>query len=1331
MLALSDRLVGEVLPAFQRAVDAVDAAAVVQAGQEVAVAWSALQGAQAAVVTPDQPEPYEFSLIRQAVLRSVTIQTFRGQAVVQVNRNVDTLGDVGHFIVEQTEAAAATIKDAAELVAVLRADPEPVHAPNDNDEKRILGILTAHPNPWQLGYLRAVVEAYGLKDALENLSIDGRRDLQTIFASQEVILKKETVTAADTVGLLEAVTGERKVRVARPAPLGQIATELYGEARFMEDVLVPYNRFVLKDLPADGLVPAGVELVIDPRLVVERYRPLFKALELARPMMGRPYITASPDGTAVAGAKVKYTLRWPQPEPSDNLADDFITVPLHDVIYYCGVGFTAEFDPGADRKATHDEAHFDPQIAYMPQLAKDGIHVSQTWPVVGNHVLRVTVTPQPDTNQVHDLIGGESIELTYTQTVLSLGEKTQADWLALEDEAKPVQPGDEELKKWADEQGISLEEFKKQNPFIMASRVPGYTPEQLLDGLKRQLDVTPPGKDKDKLQAQIASLERGQERTKSAPMRPLEALYVSDDSGGSTRLLLYVAPDMEAPNSHVVPLRLWDFTLPDEAREYTDDGSAVNPWESLRIALRTFAHDSPYPDGNLRIRIDTQSLPEEFTEHTGIAPEILELRTQGGAWSERWAGRLVMAGLLVIGTVGGQPEVLLVLTVYGAVTGFADIVERLEKGEFEFDLQTAMDLLNIAGALAAGIAPFITSVRGMGEMMLLGKTIGRMQIGIMVGMHSKNLIAAIGTGNWDKIYGALVNAAFDSALIAVTVAAEPHGAGTPGDEPAPSGAPGAEPPVPGGPSPGEEPGGGMGPSTAAGVGGKPPTRPPGQAEPTEPRTGSPQAVHEQWAKDLTEGGLAPRQVPQTPAGPEITQPGTYTTAAGETEFSTPEAAFRAYDEAVARAGGREVGVFRSLAKGESRYVVRVGTEHSVSGPGEGWESALHRHPNPDNVLTRRLPAPAGRPEHRARRVSYQPPDHGVHRLPTARRAPSARLLHGRACPGRGDHQVPAAQWRARHPHVQEHGGVRARVRRADDLRREGQPGLEVDDAGPRRLLRQPRARLGRVHRSRRRAARAGATGAAAGRGINHRAAGGLGTEGRRQGAAGPTRRRHTGPAGADRPGIPPCPPRRRRRLPRRCPSHSSGRSWSGCWSGPSSWPRRSFWLNVDPADFAREWYATGGRPPVPAGFTHKGQIWIQRGWDMTRVLFHEAVHQLARTHGAGGPFRERFGTFMEEGITDRLTRTHLGEWGGRHPYDEHVAFQKAMETTLGVTEDQIAAAYLDGDLDDLAAAIKRGFNGDETLTAWFIDALSKVDRGVGNRATLGEVRRMMYTERLP
>jgi hypothetical protein len=91
-------------------------------------------------------------------------------------------------------------------------------------------------------------------------------------------------------------------------------------------------------------------------------------------------------------------------------------------------------------------------------------------------------------------------------------------------------------------------------------------------------------------------------------------------------------------------------------------------------------------------------------------------------------------------------------------------------------------------------------------------------------------------------------------------------------------------------------------------------------------------------------------MPQPLADPEI---GAGTYPRPDARFETMDEALAAYDEALARAGDREVGVFRHPRTGE--YAVRVGDEHSVRSLGEGWESALHRHPNPDNVLTRRLP----------------------------------------------------------------------------------------------------------------------------------------------------------------------------------------------------------------------------------------------------------------------------------------------------------------------------------------------------------------------------------------
>ena len=41
------------------------------------------------------------------------------------------------------------------------------------------------------------------------------------------------------------------------------------------------------------------------------------------------------------------------------------------------------------------------------------------------------------------------------------------------------------------------------------------------------------------------------------------------------------------------------------------------------------------------------------------------------------------------------------------------------------------------------------------------------------------------------------------------------------------------------------------------------------------------------------------------------------------------------------------------------FQVTVGTENSVRGPrGDGWQALVHLHPNPENVITFRLPAPA-------------------------------------------------------------------------------------------------------------------------------------------------------------------------------------------------------------------------------------------------------------------------------------------------------------------------------------------------------------------------------------
>lgn len=110
-------------------------------------------------------------------------------------------------------------------------------------------------------------------------------------------------------------------------------------------------------------------------------------------------------------------------------------------------------------------------------------------------------------------------------------------------------------------------------------------------------------------------------------------------------------------------------------------------------------------------------------------------------------------------------------------------------------------------------------------------------------------------------------------------------------------------------------------------------------------------LHEGWTDQMLQGGMTPTQSPGKAEG-EPLKTGTYRSG-----LNSPDAAYSAYQEALGQAGNKEVGIYRNVETGE--YAVRVGTNQTVSAPLEGnWEGVLHYHPNPDNVLNYRMPAPA-------------------------------------------------------------------------------------------------------------------------------------------------------------------------------------------------------------------------------------------------------------------------------------------------------------------------------------------------------------------------------------
>jgi hypothetical protein len=111
-------------------------------------------------------------------------------------------------------------------------------------------------------------------------------------------------------------------------------------------------------------------------------------------------------------------------------------------------------------------------------------------------------------------------------------------------------------------------------------------------------------------------------------------------------------------------------------------------------------------------------------------------------------------------------------------------------------------------------------------------------------------------------------------------------------------------------------------------------------------------LKEGWTAEMLAKGLGPFDVPAAPKGPPL-EAGTY-----KGGIKTPNEAYVAYNEAMARAPGREVGIFRNLDTGE--YFVQVGSADSVGRPAamvdSAFEAVLHYHPNEANVLTYRMPS---------------------------------------------------------------------------------------------------------------------------------------------------------------------------------------------------------------------------------------------------------------------------------------------------------------------------------------------------------------------------------------
>jgi len=372
---------------------------------------------------------------------------------------------------------------------------------------------------------------------------------------------------------------------------------------------------------------------------------------------------------------------------------------------------------------------------------------------------------------------------------------------------------------------------------------------------------------------------------------------------------------------------------------------------AVRAAMQNLLENgSDYGRGQVAFRV-------EGTIHT--------LRVEAG--TGRLLSEAIESGVMVVSlaaiaaapfTGGSSLYLLLPLGAIGAIPSAYRLFHRYEEHTLRFDLQTAMDVVNILGGML-GLAHAATPLR----MVRMGATLMIMGIGadgagilLMGAGVVDQLLSLQGLSEGERaarmleiISGALLQIGIQAggALAHAHYRARGEGATAPGAEP-----PGFRLPREGETVPQSTPPRQTAPGerTTAGLGS--PGGPPSGGGP--PRPTPPRSAPERLLDRLAQG--IDRTLPPPRPAAEVTNPprsGTYRRG-----IRSDEVAYHLYNEALAIAGGREVAVYHNPETGE--FCVRIGSEGSVGAPlGEhGWNAVVHYHPNPGNVHTYRLPAPA-------------------------------------------------------------------------------------------------------------------------------------------------------------------------------------------------------------------------------------------------------------------------------------------------------------------------------------------------------------------------------------
>jgi hypothetical protein len=245
--------------------------------------------------------------------------------------------------------------------------------------------------------------------------------------------------------------------------------------------------------------------------------------------------------------------------------------------------------------------------------------------------------------------------------------------------------------------------------------VPEISPELYVGLLELQkAQISQQGGDTEALETAIAEarqrLEVSTDGESQSQALPLRVVLVPTEQPQPIPLQVYAKP---------VGDREWaliDFTDPDNIRTYTGtaDRGVEGPQtaqSALNAAWEHFVADNPLPAGQL-----VAEPPTDLGFESGVRWNEASNGQSRWAWfSQRLSEIGLVAGLgaiaLTVAPIPGSrvaAALLLVSGVAGAGAAGLNIADRLEHGSFEWDTQTALDLLDLAGSLALGVGGAIT-----------------------------------------------------------------------------------------------------------------------------------------------------------------------------------------------------------------------------------------------------------------------------------------------------------------------------------------------------------------------------------------------------------------------------------------------------------------------------------------------------------------------------------------------------------------------------------------------------------------------------------------------